>query len=192
MKRIASILMLCALAAGLYPGAALAHNLRLFATVVGDAIEGTAYFTGGTKAQGADIKAIGPDGSVLGQTRSAGDGGFRLPVGGPVEHTLVADTGDSHRAQFTIRATEVGGSPTATVPSTNPANLSADRDIAQAIEQTVDRALARQLAPLREQIDAYESKIRLHDILGGLGYIVGLAGLALWWTSRASSRKGQR
>lgn len=192
MKRIASILMLCTLAAGLRPDAALAHNLRLFATVVGGAIEGTTYFTGGTKARGAAIEAIGPDGSVLGQTRSSGDGSFRLPVGGPIEHMLIADTGDGHRARFIIRAAEVGGTPADAAPSEIPVGPSANNDIAQTITQAVDRALARQLAPLREQIDSYESKVRLHDILGGLGYIVGLAGLALWWTSRASSRKGQR
>jgi nickel transport protein len=48
----------------------------------------------------------------------------------------------------------------------------------------VERAVARQIRPLREALEAERSRARLHDILGGLGYIAGLAGLALWWRSR--------
>ena len=34
--------------------------------------------------------------------------------------------------------------------------------------------------PLREQLDQYEEKTRLHDVIGGLGYIVGLMGIAFY------------
>jgi nickel transport protein len=48
----------------------------------------------------------------------------------------------------------------------------------------VEQAVARQLGPLRDALRACEEQRRLRDILGGLGYIVGLAGLGLWWRSR--------
>jgi nickel transport protein len=37
------------------------------------------------------------------------------------------------------------------------------------------------LRPLREQHEAHDARVRLQDVLGGIGYIVGLAGLGLWW-----------
>lgn len=43
----------------------------------------------------------------------------------------------------------------------------------------MERAIARQIRPLREQIEAYQEKIWWHDVLGGLGYIIGLSSLAL-------------
>jgi nickel transport protein len=56
-----------------------------------------------------------------------------------------------------------------------------------AVESAIERAVARQIRPLREQLVAAEDRIRLQDILGGIGYIIGLTGLALWWRSRRRS-----
>jgi nickel transport protein len=52
----------------------------------------------------------------------------------------------------------------------------------------VEQAVARQVRPLREQLIAHQDRIRLQDLLGGIGYILGLAGLVLWWRSRSGPR----
>jgi nickel transport protein len=57
-------------------------------------------------------------------------------------------------------------------------------DLAALIEQSV----ARQVRPLREQLDSYQETVRWHDVLGGIGYIIGLGGLAYGFASRSSSR----
>jgi nickel transport protein len=59
-----------------------------------------------------------------------------------------------------------------------PAQL--DAEVFAAIEQ----AVARQVRPLRESLAEAQARAGLRDVLGGVGYIVGLAGLGLWWTSR--------
>ena len=46
--------------------------------------------------------------------------------------------------------------------------------------------MSRQIRPLREQLDRYEEKVRLHDILGGIGFIVGAMGLVLYVKSRGA------
>ncbi|MEJ2456241.1 MAG: hypothetical protein P8103_19125 [Candidatus Thiodiazotropha sp.] len=51
-------------------------------------------------------------------------------------------------------------------------------------EAALERAVARQIRPLREALQGYEEQVRLRDIIGGIGYIVGLAGLGLWWGRR--------
>jgi nickel transport protein len=44
---------------------------------------------------------------------------------------------------------------------------------------------------LREELIAAQDAYRLQDILGGVGYIFGVAGLALWWRARRfGSRRG--
>jgi nickel transport protein len=50
----------------------------------------------------------------------------------------------------------------------------------------IERAVARQVRPLREELMAAQDQARLHDILGGIGYILGLTGIALWWRARRS------
>ncbi|WP_343867009.1 hypothetical protein [Caenispirillum bisanense] len=55
------------------------------------------------------------------------------------------------------------------------------------LEDTIARAVAREVNPLREQLEAYEEKVRLHDILGGLGWIAGLTGIAFYILARRRS-----
>ncbi|MBI4831670.1 MAG: hypothetical protein HY801_08985 [Candidatus Lindowbacteria bacterium] len=58
------------------------------------------------------------------------------------------------------------------------------------IEQAVDKALARQLAPIHRDIKELQRKQRFSDIAGGIGYIVGLMGLAAYFHSRRRREKG--
>jgi nickel transport protein len=48
----------------------------------------------------------------------------------------------------------------------------------------IERAVARQVGPLREQLAGYEDTVRRHDVLGGLGYILGITGIACYLIAR--------
>ena len=71
--------------------------------------------------------------------------------------------------------------PAGTVPAPAPDTRAPDT---RAIELAVDRAVERQIRPLLEAYDAAEGRLRFNDIVGGIGMIVGLAGIALWAASR--------
>ena len=43
---------------------------------------------------------------------------------------------------------------------------------------------------LAAQVEAYESRRRVSDIIGGIGYIIGLAGVVLWMKSRSRGKHG--
>ena len=58
----------------------------------------------------------------------------------------------------------------------------------QTLARLVDQAVSRHVAPLREQLEGYEQKVRWHDILGGIGYIIGLAGMAAYGMTRKDKR----
>jgi nickel transport protein len=75
--------------------------------------------------------------------------------------------------------------PTATMELPNQESETGVQSITkEEIEQVVETAVSRQIRPLREQLEAYESKTRLHDTLGGIGYIVGIAGIAFYFMGR--------
>lgn len=185
-------------------GDALAHKMKLFATAEGTVVSGYVYFSPGGRAQDAMITAATPGGTAVFQGRTNEQGEFRFEVRQRVDHLIAADGGDGHEAGFTIRAAELpeslpAGSQEAAAqapPSTAaaaPAPVHASSappppssaDLAALIEQ----AVARQVRPLREQLDAYEDSVRWHDVLGGIGYIVGLAGLAYGYAARASGQR---
>lgn len=166
---------------------ALAHKLKVFATAEGRAIEGYVYFPGGGRGRNLQVLFLGPDGARLGETATDADGRFRYEAASAVDHRVVVDSGDGHRGEFLVRAAELGGTPAAragAAPATTTAGDIPAAPADAALEQLVDRAVARHVRPLREQIEAYEEKVRLHDVLGGLGWILGLFGLAAWLHAR--------
>jgi nickel transport protein len=179
MKRVSLALILLLL--GVAP--AFAHKIKLFATAEGMSVSGYAYFSGGTRAQGADFAAhVGERQVFSGKTDD--QGAFRFTATESADHRLTVDSGDGHVAGFTIKAEELGkAAETAVAPVTQTATD--DGRLTALIEQ----AVARQIRPLREQLDAYQESARLRDALGGLGFIIGLGGLAYGLDQR---RKAQR
>ncbi|MBK1702109.1 hypothetical protein [Thiococcus pfennigii] len=199
-KRLALACLLLATATPLH-----AHLLKVFAFAEGERIEGRAYFAGGARAKGAAVEVLAPDGRVLAALRTDDDGEFSYQANAAIDHRIRVDSGDGHVAEWTVPATELEiaapaagdpdrpAAPTESTPEATPAETAAASVPATEspgdLEVLIERAVARQVRPLREQLVAYEEQVRLHDILGGLGYILGLAGLAAWW--QASRRRGR-
>ncbi len=176
---------------------ALAHKLSLFAGAAGPEIEGKAYFKGGHGARGIAIRILGPDGSVLGETETDSEGRFRFTATRRIDHLITAEVGDGHRAEFSVRASELPenlpGPAGQTAASTQAAAAPASTQEAAPppdVSRQIEEAVARQLRPLREQIAAFEDQIRLRDIIGGIGYLVGIAGLMAWLGARRKGRNG--
>jgi nickel transport protein len=194
VRWLAVLLML-----SLFAGSALAHKLKVFARVEAGEIHGSAYFVGGAPASGVTVRVLDADGVALAQLAPDVEGRFRYRPSAPGDYLVEVDSGDGHVARWRLAATEF--SPAAAVPAgqtevaaapqnvTGPAPASPREPVPDAaLAALVEEAVARQVGPLREQLQAYEDKVRLHDVLGGLGYILGLAGLALWWRSRGRGR----
>jgi nickel transport protein len=153
-----------------------AHRTELFAIVQGSDIHGQTGDLADTT-----IKIYGPGNKLLGETRTDGQGAFVYSPTQRVDHTLVLDTDDGHRAAFTVAATELPAALSAPDRNTAPAAALAE------LKSTLQTLLTEQLNPLRQEIHALEKRLRLQDILGGLGYITGLAGL-LFFLRRKSGK----
>lgn len=66
-------------------------------------------------------------------------------------------------------------------------------------EQSVDHSLSREVASLRTQVvklredlQAFQSAVRIRDVLGGIGYILGLMGVAFYVAGRKNRAPGNR
>lgn len=177
MIRLVAVVLL------LWAAPAQAHKLRLFVTVEGTALVGSAYFSGGGKAMGGAGMAQAPDGSVLERFATAEDGSFRLTARARMDHILSVDSGDGHVATVVVAAEELPASLPMGPASRGRDAAAPDLPPGTGME-AVEAAVARQIRPLRQQLDAYEDKVRLHDVLGGIGTIFGVFGIAAWIAAR--------
>ncbi len=183
------------------PPAALAHRLNVFAFVDGGEIQVECYFSRGRPAQHGkvEVKDAATGTALLKGVTDAG-GLFRFAVPGELRdqgHDLLirVNAGEGHQGEWRIAAAESGRPVTgvqkpqsiAAVPP--PASQVGEVIIItpQELERIIDAALEQKIAPLRQMLaEQYNAGPSLRDIIGGIGWLLGLAGIAAW----ASGRRG--
>lgn len=185
-------LLLCLLAAT----PALAHKLKVFATAIGDTVEGRVYFVGGGAGIDVPVTLTNSSGEVVATGRTAApDGSFALSLPYRDDFTVFADAQDGHVGSFALGAARLADSlpkraglepvapdVTAAAPGAVP------EDAASVSTAAIEAAVARQLAPLLDEVDALRSAIGFRDMVGGVGFILG--GFGLW--AFIAARRGRK
>lgn len=175
---------------------AFAHKMRLFATAKGATISGRAYFSAEAPAMGIEVEALTPDGATAFTGRTNDDGRFSFDAAVRVDHLLIADGGDGHQARFTVHADELHptlprGDVAAIAPLSPAPSATATAGLSDEALRAIDAAVARHVAPLREELAAHDAAVGWRDAVGGLGYIIGLGGLAYGLSARYSKGRSQ-
>jgi nickel transport protein len=188
MARIVLALLL------LMPAPVLAHKLNVFAQVEGAAIVGHAYFPGDLPARQIDVIARDRSGHELARTKTDDRGTFSFPAKTKADYQISAETSDGHSASFSLLASELPNNLPADASDTAGLPVSADKQTDRRIGEVSDAspsplsdqiaALDKQIQALRDQVDQSEQRLRFRDILGGVGYILGLAGIAMYMMSQ--------
>lgn len=182
---------LFALAAALSASPAWAHSMHVFVSVEGDTVRGRAYFRGGTPARGIAVTAYAPENEAIGQTTTDDEGRFSFVPKSRSDHRFVVDSGDGHGAEARIAAAQL---PDSLPPLDSQATPAAAQAVAAEsvaplpVAATSVEALRADLAQVRQQLDRMENSTRVRDALGGLGYILGLAGVAFYLLARRQTK----
>ena len=157
MKRLPAVLLALLLAVPAL--AAHAHGLNVSLQPEGDGLRGQALYADGTPARGERVELTRQgQTAVLAQAQTDEAGRFRLAPLAAGSYTVTVEGDEGHRAQASAVFAPAGSLEAA--------------------------ALRAELAPLREDLARLERRLRLQDVLGGLGWLVGLAGLYAWWRSQ--------
>jgi len=170
-----------------------AHKVNIFAYVEGDKVYTESYFNDGKKCIDSKIEVFDNQGNKLleGLTDKEGEFSFEIPPGnGDLKIVLTASMG--HRAEYIIRADELISSaglieekfeePISIVsPETSLVDL---KEIQSIIEDTLDEKLKPIIKEMREIKKSQEDKISPTEIIGGIGYIIGIFGIVAYFLSR--------
>jgi len=185
----------------LVTGTAAAHKVTVFAWVEDDTVHTESKFSGGRHAKNSEIVVFGTEENELVRGLTDDQGAFSFKIPQKTSLRVVLKAGMGHQAEWMIPAEEVGGDAPAkqntepapasvSLPAVKspdpPALTEALPQISKAdIRMAVEEALDKKLTPLMKMLRAsQEQKPSLTDILGGIGYIIGLIGIAAYFNSK--------
>ena len=190
---------------------ARAHKVTIFAWVEGDTVYTQSKFSGGKRAKNSTVVVYDKEGNQLleGKTDEQGEFSFKVPKKTDLKIVLKASMG--HLAEWTIPAEEIttvgevfpSSAPEVgiksviekTVPSIGT-KMGEERPVPtavglsrQEIKALIDESLDRKLTPITNMLaDSLDRGPRVSEVIGGVGYIFGLVGVALYFATR---RKGK-
>ena len=220
MMKIKNLFMGMLVAASLMTTtAAMAHRVNVFAWVDGDEVHTESKFSGGTLVRSGGITVKDEKtGAVVnkGTTNDKGEYSFRLPEGfAKTGHGLIVEisAGEGHRNTWTVQPDEISADASAAAepaaapaaPAAAPAAPAVQTAAAAAtattaapagaltraeVEEIVDKALQRQLNPMKRTLaEALDPSIKVSDVVGGIGWIFGLFGVAAIFSNRRRGRE---
>jgi len=166
------------------PASIFAHKVSVFTYVEGDVVYAECFFSDGTPVKNAIVDVFDSAGRRLlsGKTDKNGIFSFKVPKKDDLRIVLNASMG--HRAEMVIQAKEL---PELLKPKPQGRPVPAV-DIDQ-IRQVVEEAVSREVRPLMRAIAQQQARrVSVTEVVGGIGYIVGLMGI--WMYLR--SRKGRK
>lgn len=171
--------------------AALAHGLNVWAHAHDGTIHGEASFADGSPVADAPVIVRDADGHELGKTTTNTYGEFSFIAKVRADHHFLVNAGEGHAARCVVAVADL---PTALPPPehAHQAETPHDRghraDHDHGAEDSRPPAslgsLAHEIESLRRQVAQLERTTRFRDVLGGVGFIFGLAGVAFYFLAK--------
>lgn len=192
-----------------------AHKVNVFAYVEGDRVVVEGYFSASVKAQDCAVQVFDETGKKIHEGRTDKKGVYSFKLADLPAFTgglkVVLDAGEGHKAEYVLSASDIPGSPKQDAPSkqqppkkqsgedSKPVPVaSASQYVDQAVlKAALEAALDKKLDPLIRMLGKQERLLleqtqggaRMSDIIGGIGWIIGLVGMAAFFWGRNRSPK---
>jgi len=181
---------------------ASAHKVVADGYVAGDTIEGEIGFSNGDMAANTVIEVFDETGAKIDEVTSDDDGFFVYKPTRRISYVFRVNLGAGHVGQFIISAddlpADLGAEPAAETPASVEGAPNADVIPGAAaavaagpseamLKEMIAETVRAEVRPLRRELVAYKEKHDVQQILGGIGYIIGLFGLAFFLVARRRS-----
>lgn len=163
---------------------AYAHKVNTYAYREGDKISGECYFVDGSPCKNSRIEVYNLQGKKILETSTDEKGKYFFVLSGKENLKIIAYAGEGHRAEFTLEeiktpSEDVGNKLKNKIQIYHNSNPSSNEE---QIKQMIDYTLTPKLEELRSEIREMRKqmdRVNLRDIIGGIGYIVGIWGIIM-------------
>ncbi len=155
---------------------ASAHKVNVFGYREGNCIIGESYFSDGSPCKKCLIEIYDEQGKKIAQTTTDEKGNFKVLVNekGPVKIKLIA--GEGHLAEYEIEGIKkVSKKVVKSKNSQIQTSISKDE-----LEKIVREVVAEETQGIKSMLMDLKkdmSKAKIHEIIGGIGYIFGIWGI---------------
>jgi nickel transport protein len=179
--------------------------------VEGDIVHTQSKFSGGKRPKNCTVVVYDMDGNQLleGKTNENGEFSFKVPKRTALKVALKASMG--HLAEWTIPAEEITGVPESTetsapeidvetatpeaapvtdIKGTGEVQVPTSTGLSRReIQELIDKSLDKKLTPIVNMLaDSLDRGPRISEVIGGIGYILGLVGVALYFATRGKRK----
>ena len=184
---------------------ASAHRVNVFAWVEGETIYVQSKYSGGKKIKAGKIVVMDTQGIELlsGLTDDEGKYSFEVPKKSDLR--IIVKAGQGHQGEWTVRETELQGPDSKATSDSDrlksvgssqenvAENVSGNSDTAapgqsinrKELESIIETVLDRKLQPVTRMLaDMQQKGPAVGDIFAGIGYILGLVGIAAYIQNR--------
>ncbi|MFN3535647.1 MAG: hypothetical protein ACK4WB_09695 [Desulfatiglandales bacterium] len=176
----------------------LSHRVNVYAVLAHDSIEGEGNFGKGRPCKSCEVIVYAEGGKEISRGKTDEEGKFRIPLpkgSGQNPLRVVLEAGPGHKGEWEIapHKSEPSAIEGESEKEGRPSHLSSqearaplEREIREIVREEVQNginSLAKEIVSLRE------TGPNFRDIIGGLGYIVGIAGIFLYIKAKAPTKK---
>ena len=187
MKRVCTIALLAV-------SLVYAHRVNIFTQVQGPKVVCQCFYNDGKPVKNQDIRAEVLGGSVIAKGKTDDDGMFSFTPNIREDLKILLDAGMGHIAEATVKKEDLPEMKKKVTAEKQKQSTPAvkkneipeqdnhidEERLREIVEQVVDEKLRSVIALIHKQQRSYS----LTAIIGGIGYIVGIFGLLMFWMSR--------
>ena len=181
---------------------AQAHKVNMFAFAEGSEVFVEGYFTDGKKPKKCEVIVYDVEGKALLTGMSNEDGQFSFAIPAPGELRITLNAGEGHMAEYVLAAEELGmddnDSSDISEVNTDPTAMAVvGADVAvvstmpenKELQVLVSKATSKAMRPVMRALDELKERRTMSDIIGGVGIIMGIGGLLLYFQARKMTKK---
>jgi len=181
----------------------LAHKVNLFAYAENGMVHTESYFSDGKKVMDSTVEVFDAKSNKLllsGKTDKNGEFSFKIPQATGLRIVLTASMG--HKNEYLLSEDEVRDAiGIAKLPEKAPPEKMetekrqapperATQTYDNQLEAIVEHVVEKKTAPIMKKLIKIEEQMQkpsLQDIIGGLGYIIGLMGIGIYFKYKRKS-----
>ncbi len=167
-----------------------AHKINVFTYKEGDKIFVEGYFVDGSPCKNSLVEVYNEKGEKIfeGKTDAEGIFSFDIPEAEKIKVVLTADMGHRAETEMELKKKKEIKKEEKEIKKKETTEIQKGID-EESIKKIVEESVEKAINPVIKEIEKERQKIKITDIIGGIGYILGIFGIYLYFRGRTSEWK---